>query len=98
MELTEMERVNLIRQCTILKFLDVEQKDYWESAIEVFEKGSARYYSDYLPHLEEQPSADVYQLVSEIVDVHDSIEGDGTASRKIGRNRVFHNPTRDSYH
>jgi uncharacterized protein YfbU (UPF0304 family) len=74
MEFTDKERVFLIRQCNILEFLDADEKEYWQRAAEVFEHGYRQYYSEYLPHLEEPLSPEVYHLVDEILDVYDSIE------------------------
>lgn len=77
MELTEIERAMLIRQCNILQLLeqdDKHAKEYWDCAIEVFENGYRELYSEYLPHLEEPLSAGVYQFACDILNVYDAMD------------------------
>lgn len=76
MELTDTERIILIRQCNILQLLeeDDHDKEYWDRAIEVLENGYTELYDQYLPHLEKPLPAGVYQFVVDILNTYDAID------------------------
>ena len=76
MELTDVERVILIRQCSILQMLEQEDehdKDFWDRAIEVLENGYTELYDQYLPHLEKPLPVGVYQFVCDVLNTYDGI-------------------------
>jgi uncharacterized protein YfbU (UPF0304 family) len=77
MELTDVERIILIRQCSILQVLEQEDgqdKDFWDRAIEVLENGYTELYDKYLPHLEKPLPAGVYQFVADILNTYDAMD------------------------
>lgn len=76
MELTDIQRVILIRQCSILQLLEQEDghdREFWDRAIEVLENGYTELYEEYLPHLERPLPVGVYQFVCDILNTYDAI-------------------------